>query len=194
MAISFTQIQQWYSFCNLPKGQCSLQFVFHNETNQPLCQLLIEVNKSNHIPVVKGRRKGDDSHPCDCPKCKSKHHRRKREHDEHEGHQDGCESCKCEKCRPEKENGYKQACKPRLKSVKVQTTFCADTVHYCPPSSKVLVDLQHILLGRCVPSQAPHHVLIVTIELDKPLHIGDCIHFSPGNTYEVVRISDPETY
>lgn len=191
MAIPFIQNQQWYTFCDLPKGQCSLQFVFRNETNQPLCQLLIEVNKGNRISVMKERKKGEDHHKCDCPKCKGKHHRRKCEHDDEGCHKDCCGNCKCEKCKPENDHGFEHACKPRIKSVKVQTTFCADTVHYCPPSSKVLVDLHNILLGRCVPSQSPNNVLIVTIELDKQLHHGDCIHFSPGNAYEVVRISDP---
>lgn len=200
MAILLTQNQSWYTFCDLPKGQRSLQFVFQNETNQSLCEMFIAVNevaKCSH-----GSKGNYSDHKCSChsKKCSCSKCKRKRKYDacdcddcrSHDDYDD-C-NCKCSHDHHEdgKKKHFEKPCSPRIKKIKVQTAFCADSVEYCEPSSKVQLSFESLLYGRCIPFHYPNNVFIITIELDQPLKKGDCIHFEPCNSYGAVRISQSD--
>lgn len=100
MSIPITQNQKCFRFCDLPKGERLIQFIFRNETNQPLCDLFIKLVEPKLISTCSIETKdaliqGHDSRTkhCDCPKCKSK--------------KQGHKKCDCDKCRSVKYGYHK---------------------------------------------------------------------------------------
>ncbi|SMG07784.1 hypothetical protein [Paenibacillus aquistagni] len=218
MSIPFKQNERCYTFDCLPKGERRLQFIFRNETNQPLCSLLIKIHSKKlhthelnsgeaHIKrhdeglkkidhKKKSRKPGSpegvsiSSNYCDCNICK-----RKRKHDCHHGrhsnHDHGCcDHHSYDPCKQKKKKDCKKPQPVKIAKAKVQTTFCADVLEWCPPSKKVCIDFEDVFYGKCIPFHAPNNVLILTLEFTKPLCGNEVLTFEPGSGYGPVLIND----
>ncbi|WP_195576040.1 hypothetical protein [Paenibacillus sp. 1001270B_150601_E10] len=234
MSIPFKQNERSYTFDCLPKGEQRLQFIFRNETNQPLCDLLIKIStkkfrthelgsgiadiKSNEIlrkveknhcelesskldSKKKKKHKLDSaegvsisSRSCDCSYCKKKR-KEKCKHDSHHPKYGKHEHSCCDHhhhhdpCKKKKKDCHKPQ-SVKISRVKIQTTFCADVLEWCPPSKKVCIDFPDVLKGKCIPFYPPNNVLILTIEFTKPLRGDEVLIFEPGSGYGPVLINE----